>query len=419
MAPDRARSTVFLCRNVWVDPPGRFLPQTIVVSDGRVVELLPPDAPLPEGPVTNLGAAYLMPGLINTHVHLELSASSLPRKELETEPAEERVLRAISNARAILQSGVTTIRDCGSSFEALALARRPDLHPYPLPRLVMAGPAITVPHGHMHDFGGEAADVPAVAALIDRLIRAGTGTLKLMGSGGGMTPGTMPETVAYPQAVFDLIAQRAREAGLACAVHVLATESIRRAARAGFDSLEHCAFFERDTDGLLIRVYDSEVAEEVARSGAAVMPNLSTATRAHSRLRAAEAAGDERAAHDLRQFDRMVENFGRLLALGIPMVCGTDAGVRDTGFDETWRELVWMTQGGMSDIEAIRAASLNSARVIGMADEVGRIAPGFRADFVALERSPLEDIAAYRSPQAVFLGARRVFPAGSSGGACQ
>ena len=267
--------------------------------------------------------------------HLELSASSQPHVELESETVSERLVRAVKNARLLLESGITTVRDCGSSFDLLKLARRTEHYPFRLPRLMLCGPPITPRMGHMQDFRGEAEGTAEIEAMIDRLFAGGAASLKLMGCGGRMTPGTHPERVAYAPEHFQLVAKRTRARDLGSVVHVLASESIRRATQARFDSLEHCAFFELDSEGRMQRVYDPEIAESVAASGASVMSNLSTATRSHERLRAARQRGCVRSAHELAQFDQMIENFGRLSALGIPMVCGTDDGVRDTGFEDT------------------------------------------------------------------------------------
>ncbi len=316
--------------HVWIDPPGRFEPHILVVIGDEIVDVLPISAIRPSGaawPVLELPGLYLLPGLVNTHVHLEFSASARPLHEYMAETPEERLLRAAGNAHRMLMSGVTTVRDCGSSLAMLALARRSDLSPVRLPRLICAGPPITVPGGHLHVMGGEAADLPQIHRHIERGFREGARTVKVMASGGGMTPGTLPEHATFPLDTLRSIAAAARARQVPSVAHVLATESIRRAALAGFNSLEHCAFFERDKAGLLVRVYAEEVAGVVAASGALVMANLSTATRALDVMRAAGRM-DENGDNQLRQFELMLRNFGRLIGLGIPMVCGTDAGVR-------------------------------------------------------------------------------------------
>ena len=403
--PGENGALVLHCDHVWVDPPGGFEPKSLVVAGGRIAgvhDRQPGTALAEPGQQMELGSSYLMPGMINTHVHLEFSAGRDPLADYTGEPVAERLSRAQRNARCMLMSGVTTLRDCGSSPFLLACMRAPK-HPAPhLPRLLLSGPPITVPEGHLGMFGGEAVSSSEVAALMERLVEAGAKTLKLIGSGGGMTPDTHPERVTYPLEIFQQVAAAAREYGIASATHVLATESVKRAALARFDSLEHCAFFCRSGKGRLERRFDVAVAEIVADCGVSVMPNLSTCTRSHGRLAEECRQGNEEARHELEQHEIMLENFGRLVGLGIPMVCGTDAGVRDTPFEDTWIELQLMAKSGLSNIETIRTATLNASRALRLEHEIGRIAVGYSADLVALAASPLACIGAYRDPLFVF-----------------
>lgn len=385
---------------VWIDPPGRFEPRAILIEAGRITGVVSIEAAArldPDWRVIDVGRQPVLPGLINTHVHLEFSASSRPLDEFMAESVEERLLRAVGNARQLLLSGVTTARDCGSSRELLVLARRPELHPLPLPRLIMSGAPITPRRGHLHMMGGEAETAEEIDAAIEASLGRGARSIKLMGSGGGMTPGTAPETVAYSQDIFDHVANRARALGLPSVVHVLATESVRRAASAAFDSLEHCAFFVRNGAGMLERRYDADAAAMIRDSGAYVMANLSTATATLAQQRAA-AAGDPLIDHQVRQFDLMIENFGKLRALGILFVSGTDAGVRDTPFTQSADELVWMHRGGLSPIETIRTTSINAASALRQTNDIGRIATGLSADLIVLRDDPLTDLGHFHAP---------------------
>ncbi|MDE2790930.1 MAG: amidohydrolase family protein [Paracoccaceae bacterium] len=415
--PGSHEPIVLHCDNVWIDPPGHFEPKSVEMAGGRI-EAVRDRTPAPATGTSNtgidLGGAYLMPGLINTHVHLEFSASPYPLRDFNGESVSARMARAIRNARSMLRSGVTTVRDCGSSLDLLYHVRR-NRDRHVLPRLLLSGPPITVPGGHLGVFGGEVRGPDDVAAVVSRLISAGAMSLKLMGSGGVMTPGTHPENVAFSQDLFCQVADAARTHNVASVVHVLATKSVKRAALARFDSLEHCAFFCRSANGRLERKYDAVVAGIVADCGVAIMANLSTATRSHGTLLLEGKQGNLDSQHALDQHDVMLENFAKFVDLGIPIVCGTDAGVRDTPFEDTWVELELMARSGMSNVEVIRSASLTGAHVLKLDGKVGRIAAGYSADFVVLKESPLSDISSYRCPLDVFSAGHRIDLASSRG----
>ncbi|MDE0303814.1 MAG: amidohydrolase family protein [Albidovulum sp.] len=414
---DNREPLVLHCDNVWIDPPGQFKPKSVELAGSTIdtvrdrISASIAETRLPE---IDLGGAYLMPGLINTHVHLEFSASPDPLREFKSESVSERLLRAVRNARSMLLSGVTTARDCGSSLDLLAHIRR-CRNPPNLPRLLFSGPPITVPGGHLSIFGGTVSNPEDISEVVSRSIAAGARSLKLIGSGGGMTPESFPEKVAFSQDVFCRVADAARANDVASAAHVLAAESVRRAAVARFDSLEHCAFFRRVSSGRLERRYDPEIACIVAESGVSIMANLSTATRSHETLVQEGIEGNLESRHALHQHEVMLENFGKLVDLGIPIVCGTDAGVRDTPFEDTGVELELMARSGMSNIAVIRSASLNAARVLKLQGRVGRIAEGHSADFVVLKNSPLADISSYRDPLYVYSQGHRITFSSSNG----
>ncbi len=414
---DSHEALILHCDNVWIDPPGHFEPKSVKLVGDRIDSVhdrMSASAGGTRNSEIDLGNVYMMPGLINTHVHLEFSASPDPLREFRRESASDRFARAVRNARSMLLSGVTTLRDCGSSLYLLNGFRHclnlPDL-----PRLLLCGPPITVPGGHLSIFGGTVSDPDEISAIVSRSISTGARSIKLIGSGGGMTPGSFPENVAFSQEVFSQVAAAARSHEVASAAHVLAAESVKRAAIARFDSLEHCAFFRRSSSGRLVRQFDAGVAAIVSDRGVSVMPNLSTATRAHGRLLRKGMQGNPESQHALDQHEVMLENFRKLVDLGITIVCGTDAGVRDTPFGDTWIELELMARSGMSNIDVVRSASLNAARALKLEGTVGRIAAEHSADFVILKSSPLADISSYREPMSVYSHGRRIGPSLANG----
>lgn len=386
--------------HVWNERSGRFEAAAVLVENDTVTAVAK-HGDVPAGArLIDLGEAWVMPGLLNTHVHLDFSASTTPLKDFYDEDPAERLLRAAGNAHQLLMSGCTTARDCGSQWTTLALARRPDLSPVPLPRLLLSGPPITVPKGHLHFMDGIVTNDVEIFAHIDRVQREGGRSVKVMISGGQMTPGSKPEDTMFEQPALDLITAESRRRKLPSVAHVLATESMRRGAIARFDSLEHCAFFERKADGLINRLYEDDVAALLRDSGSAMMPNLSTAMPWLDALREQpqRTAVEE---NSIVQFDKMIDHFGRLVRLGVPIVCGNDAGVNQTPFDSTWLEVVWMIKAGQSSVEALRSATVGAAKALLIDDNVGRIEKGYSADIIALASNPLDDATALKSPSFV------------------
>lgn len=386
--------------HVWNERSGRFEAAAVLVENDTVTAVAK-YGDVPAGArLIDLGEAWVMPGLLNTHVHLDFSASTTPLKDFYDEDPAERLLRAAGNAHQLLMSGCTTARDCGSQWTTLALARRPDLSPVPLPRLLLSGPPITVPKGHLHFMDGIVTNDVEIFAHIDRVQREGGRSVKVMISGGQMTPGSKPEDTMFEQPALDLITAELRRRKLPSVAHVLATESMRRGAIARFDSLEHCAFFERKADGLINRLYEDDVAALLRDSGSAMMPNLSTAMPWLDALREQpqRTAVEE---NSIVQFDKMIDHFGRLVRLGVPIVCGNDAGVNQTPFDSTWLEVVWMIKAGQSSVEALRSATVGAAKALLIDDHVGRIEKGYSADIIALASNPLDDATALKSPSFV------------------
>jgi imidazolonepropionase-like amidohydrolase len=196
--------------HVWNERSGRFEAAAVLVENDTVTAVAK-YGDVPAGArLIDLGEAWVMPGLLNTHVHLDFSASTTPLKDFYDEDPAERLLRAAGNAHQLLMSGCTTARDCGSQWTTLALARRPDLSPVPLPRLLLSGPPITVPKGHLHFMDGIVTNDVEIFAHIDRVQREGGRSVKVMISGGQMTPGSKPEDTMFEQPALDLITAESR-----------------------------------------------------------------------------------------------------------------------------------------------------------------------------------------------------------------
>jgi imidazolonepropionase-like amidohydrolase len=377
---------------------------------------LPPH--LPGSPITyvDLPDATLLPGLIDCHVHLNLPGDGTPFEEAMAEA--DGVLTATSalNARRALEAGVTTLRDCGgrasTTFDlrrALALGRGAGS------RLVLSGRPITVDRGHCWPFGGEAQGEERLRRMVRELASAGADFIKVIGSGGG-TPGTRPWVPAYSREELAVIVETARALERRVSVHSLTGEATARAVAAGASHLEH-ASFTVDESGT--QAYDPALASRIAEAGVGVTPTLSPRYHMVAALRAprpATADGARELARWERSLDVEVDHAGRLRQAGVRLVAGSDAGWRHTPFGALVDELELLCRAGLSPGEAIVAATGRAAEVVGLADRIGRLRPGYVADLIAVEGNPLQDIGALRRLALVMRDGRVVASGRPSGG---
>ena len=389
----RPQSFLLLPDGVFVDPPGEVRRGWAVLTDGDSISAVGPAADLLAGAAQRvpLPGLTLLPGLINTHVHLSLSGGADPRSDYWNDSPEARFARALENGALMLDGGVTTIRDCGSDWHVLKLHEVAEKRLAHLPNLLLSGPPVTPPGGHLHQMGGEAAGSAAITELVTRLHEHGANSIKAMATGGQMTPGTFPERAGYSVEELQAVTAAAAQFGHPTVAHVLATEGIRRAALAGFDSLEHCAFFQRADNQLLQRVYDSSIGELIRQSGAGAMIGVAASYHALDQARA-RGGTTEAEQFLLTQEENTFSITRKLSALGIPIVCGTDAGTPYTPFNETWLEVnLLVDRVGLTPLEALRSATVNAAAALKLETVTGRAAQGFRADLIAVRGSPLDN----------------------------
>lgn len=394
------RIALLLADTVWTGCPSASLlqPGAVAISNGRIVAVGAPNAVQAElrgssKKVESFPGCCLLPGLINTHVHLTFSAGPDPVSDFHSSSKSSRLMLALQNAQQLLYSGVTCTRDCGSrGYELLTLRDGATQAEFSLPRLIISGPPLTPTGGHLWWMGGEANGPDGIRRGVRQRKKHGVDSLKIMATGGQMTPGTYPERPSYSQSELDTAADEGRRWGLSTAAHCLCAEGVMRAARAGVDSIEHCVFFQRLKDGRLLRGFDSYAAKEVAKSGASVMPGLSAGYHRSDGARAKQIPSDPLAVFALNNEKLMFEAFSQLLALSIPIVVGTDAGVALTPFDETWLELALLVKAGMTPADALEAATANAACTLGLSDKLGTLEKGKYADVIACFGNPLEDI---------------------------
>lgn len=377
--------------------------QSVVIRDGRIEAVLHASQELP-GQTFDGSGRYLCPGLIDCHVHLFLDGGDRPTTTFLQRDDAARIGLARHNARVALEAGITTVRDCGAPASLMfELQRQVEKGDVIGPHIVSCGSPLMRPEGHCHFFGGEVADVPAIRRAVESQLRHGAGFVKLIASGGGLTPGTDPSEADLPLELMKAAVETAHAHGVLVTAHCHATDSIVRAIDAGLDMIEHCSF----VDSASRHRYSEEISRRIRDNDIIVSPTVYGALQTARRFRAAADGDDARRSIAVERLEGRLTNTTHFVRLGLRIIGGTDGGVTDTPSDSLVDELLCYTQAGMSNAEALRTVTSQSAAMMGLTG-VGAIKPGYRADFVLLAEDPLADLNALRRPVAVYKSGRLV-----------
>jgi imidazolonepropionase-like amidohydrolase len=220
----------------------------VLVEQGRIIDVDVTGADPPEGTeLVDLGEATLLPGPVDSHTHLVLDASNDPVGHLADVDDNQLLEQCRARARAALTAGITTLRDLGDRrFVTLRLRQELAAHPERGPQLLVSGPPVTTPGGHCWFLGGEAAGVHGVRAAVRALAARGVDVVKVMVTGGNLTPGSVQWRSQYGPAELGAAVEEAHRAGLAVTGHAHGVQGIAEAVAAGFDGIEHGAFLTAD-----------------------------------------------------------------------------------------------------------------------------------------------------------------------------
>ena len=329
----------------------------------------------------NCHGAAVIPGLIDAHVHMVLDPALRTLAEQLGEPAETIRAKMAARAEAMVKSGITTARDLGGG-DHLELKLRDDVDRgrLPGPRLLCAGQPVTSVGGHCHFWGGEAADLAAAEAVIERQWRRGADLVKVMATGGMQTPRSQPKDAQFDAETLAAIVALARARGLAVAAHCHGTSGIRNAVLAGVATIEHCSWIGADGKR---GDYDPEVAADMAERGVWVSP---TVNAGWARFGAAFAT-------------RITANFRGMKRCGCRLIASTDAGIPNVRHQDLALALpVFAALAELSPLEALRSATSASAQALGLGSETGVLRPGASADLLFVAGSPLEDLTTLAAP---------------------
>ncbi len=377
-------STLLRNATLWDGVGDDARPHVDVLIEGTAIASVRPTGQAPAGAtVLDLDGAFLMPGLIDMHVHLVWSGDPDPAATVEQDGQQLTTIRAVANARAELEAGVTTVRDVGSYWDlAITLARAVDRGHIVGPRIVASGQTIIMTGGHDPFWGLPSDGVDAIVRSVRRQVTLGAGLIKVSATG-GVYGRPEAEEIGQSELSFDELQAAASEAhrfGLRVSSHALGREGIRNSVLAGIDTIEHGHFL------------DEEIVAEMKRRGTILCPTL------YIYQIIADGAGGEIPRYAMEKSRKAEkahrEAFQMAMEAGIPMVAGTDAGSCSTPHPSLVKEMVAMAGQGMPIPQVLRAATTTAAEALGRGSQFGTIEPGKRADLVALEANPLEDLSA-------------------------
>src|SRR6202165_3712258 len=212
--------------------------RSLYVEDGRIVGISPAGDTPADAELVDLSSFSVLPGLIDCHVHLVFSHTAYPLGDLLAEDDQQLLLRGVASARQALAAGITTVRDLGGRGGVTFKLR--DAIAAELiagPRGLAGGAAITLTGGHCHFLGLEADDEAEVRAAARRQLKSGANCLKIMATGGRMTPGTNVGVAQYSVAEIRAAVEEARRGNVTMAAHAIGTAGIRTATAAGVNTI--------------------------------------------------------------------------------------------------------------------------------------------------------------------------------------
>lgn len=370
--------------------------QTVVIEDGKILAVekgfLPAEKFGKEAKLIDLSNSFVMPGLMDMHVHLQMELGPHNTKDALQLSDADIAMQSVYFAKKTLMSGFTTVRDLLSKSEQMYALRDGINKGWIEGPRVIAGAGVSITGGHL-DVDGMAPDIldiksakticdgPFECRKMTRLaIKYGADAIKVSSTGGVLSDTNTGTGQQMTDGELKEIVDTAHGLGRTVASHAHAVEGINAALRAGVDSIEHGSYANDESIKLFKKTGAYLVPTLLAGDTVVHMAETSDFMSAPIKAKALRVGGD------------MLRNFEKSYKAGVKIAFGTDSGVSQHGINA--QEAVLMYKAGMTTSDILKSATVNGADLIGMSDKLGTIEKGKFADIIATNNSPLKNIEA-------------------------
>ena len=385
--------------------------QSIIIEGGKITRVedgfVDPAGVSGEVAVIDLSDKFVLPGLMDMHVHLLFELGPNSRMEALRVTTSMRAMKGAMHARRTLDAGFTTVRDLGGEPEAIYALRDAIASGFvPGPRIIAAGSSLAATGGHGDIDGVKAelltlwtpetiCDGPYDCRRAARYaIKYGADWIKITATGGVLSDTATGTDQQMTDDELTEIMDTAHGLGVRVAAHAHGTDGINAALRAGVDTIDHGSFLDKES----IRLF--------RQTGAYLVPTLSPSYKIPAQMEGNPFFTDAIKAKARAASAASKANFGSAYEAGVKIAFGTDTAVTKHG--ENADEFGMMVESGMTEMDAIRSATVVAAELLEMSDTLGTIEPGKMADIIAVESSPLDDITVLENVSVVVKDGKQV-----------
>lgn len=366
---------------------------SVIIEGNKIVEVKSGYVQAkPSDKVIDLKNKTVMPGLMDMHVHLESETKKGAVADRFTMNPADIAFESVDFAHTTLMAGFTTVRDLGGSGVNIALRNAVNKGLIVGPRIYTAGKSIATTGGHADPTNGYRKDLMGDPGPYEGVINGadearkavrqrykdGSDLIKITSTAGVLSQAKDASGAQFTDEELKAIIATAKDYGFTVAAHAHGAEGMKRAIRAGVTSIEHGTFM------------DDEAIELFKKHGTWYVPTIIAGKSVSDSAKMADYFSPIVRPKALAVGPQLQSTFTKAYKAGVKIAFGTDAGVYMHG--KNWKEFVYMVEGGMSPMEAIYAATVNAAELLGVTDRLGVIEKGKLADIIAVNGDPIKDI---------------------------